>query len=160
MADFEGSDRDRQAQTDAWRAKGVESLLFRRKRGKDRFGLLNSTLVEWARQYIGGLGSRIDEALKLGAKPSVTVAATQETRNLAWALSKEDGSVARAFANAVSPPDISWLEPLTQIKVPVPAGGPEIGLFDGPSPSPKRASEPQSPPRHNRRAKPWQMAKQ
>ncbi|MCA1910221.1 MAG: hypothetical protein LDL39_17880, partial [Magnetospirillum sp.] len=92
---------------------------------------------EWARQYIGGLGSRIDEALKLGAKPSVTAAATQETRNLAWALSKEDGSVARAFANAVSPPDISWLEPLTQIKVPVPAGGPEIGLFDGPSPSPK-----------------------
>lgn len=134
LADFNGTKQDEKRQTDAWKAKGVEPILFQRKRGKNPFGLLDDTLREWARQYAGGLNSRIEEALKLGAKPSVTNAVTQETRNLAWALSKEDGSVARAFANAPEPPDISWLEPLSQVKLTAQSSGLEFGLFDGPSP--------------------------
>lgn len=93
--------------------------------------------MEWARHHASGLGSRIDEALTLGAKPSPTKSVTQEARNLAWALSKSDGSVAHAFANAKTAPHVSWLEPLSQVKLRHPASGLDFGLFDWPSPTDK-----------------------
>lgn len=135
LADFNGSEVDEKRQTDAWRGKHVEPILYRKLRGKTPYRLLNDSLLEWSRHHASGLGSRIDEALSLGAKPSPTKSVTQETRNLAWALSKGDGSVARAFANAAPAPHISWLEPLSQVKLRHPASGQDYGLFDWPSPT-------------------------
>jgi hypothetical protein len=137
LAEFNGSEMDEKRQTDAWQAKHVEPILFRKLRRKNPYRLLNGSLLEWARHHASGLGSRIDEALTLGAKPSPTKIVTQEARNLAWALSKSDGSVAHAFAKADPAPHISWLEPLSQVKVLHPASGRDFGLFDWPSPTDK-----------------------
>ena len=71
LADFNGREEDRRHQEASWRAKHVTPILFKRLRGKDPFRLLNDTLTTWAAQYIGGIGSRIDEALKLGRKPYI-----------------------------------------------------------------------------------------
>lgn len=137
LADFNGSEVDEKRQTDAWQAKHVEPILYRKLRGKSPYRLLNDSLLEWARHHASGLGSRIDEALTLGAKPSPTRSVTQEARNLAWALSKSDGSVAHHFAKADPAPHASWLEPLSQVKLRHPASGQDFGLFDWPSPTDK-----------------------
>lgn len=108
LSNYNGTDVDKEQKTKEWIAKGVTPILFRSKKGKDNFYFLNETLIRWGREYAGGVGSRIELALRIGATPYVPGA--DDADNLIWALSQKDGGVARAFANADDPiPHISWL---------------------------------------------------
>ena len=123
-----------------WRAKGVEPIPFiANKRWKDEFKLLNNTLIEWARLDGGGLGSRVASAIQVTSNPYVPGGLKEEIRNVAWALSKRDGSVAREFADFTPSPRIEWLTPLSEIELPSDELGTlPIQLFDLPSPRPRK----------------------
>lgn len=135
LAGHKTSTKDRERVEAEWRAKGVQPILFPAGRDGTKFHLHDRTLKEWARQHGGGLKSRINDAIKIGRQRYV-VGREEDAANLAWALSKRDGSVAKAFADAAPCPDISWLEPLSKVPLLWEPGRAPVRLFDLPSPSP------------------------
>jgi len=136
LAGHKSNAKDRQRIEAEWKAKGVQPILFPAGRDGKHFRLHDETLKEWARQHAGGLKSRINDAIETGLQPYV-VGREEEAANLAWALSKRDGSVAKAFADAEPSPDISWLEPLSKVKLFWEPGRAPVSLFDMPSPLPQ-----------------------
>lgn len=99
-----------------WRAKGVEPIPYLIRSGQSGqagpdHALLEDTLVEWATIHTAGLDGRISVALRIGDNPCQDPGGP-DVISLAWALSKPDGSVAKAFADADCVPDISWLTAL------------------------------------------------
>jgi len=107
LSEYNGTEHDRGQKAKEWDAKEVFPILFKLGRGASNYRLLYETLIRWGKEHAGGVGSRIDLALKYGATPYVS--GTKDADNLIWALSKSDGSIARAFAEADPVPDISWL---------------------------------------------------
>ena len=135
LAGHKSNTKDRERVEAEWRAKGVQPLLFPAGRDGINFRLHDQTLKEWARCYAGGLKSRINDAIKTGRQRYI-VGREEEAANLAWALSKRDGSVAKAFADANPQPDISWLAPLSKVSLLWEPGRAPVNLFDLPSPLP------------------------
>lgn len=117
-----------------WKMKGVEPLLFfTGPDGKD-FSRQEETLVRWALNHKGGLGSRVAVALDLTRRPYVKSPYDDETKNLIWALSRKDGAVARQFADATPSPHISWLEPLSASNHHIARDTAQASLLGMPSP--------------------------
>lgn len=108
---YNGTIEDKKRQEQRWQSKKIQLLPYEVKNSD--YSLLNNTLIEWARKKVGGLNSRISMAIETTQKP-YTEAAKGEVKNVVWALSKSDGTVAKAFAKADPSPHISWLQPLSE----------------------------------------------
>ncbi|WP_158699330.1 SIR2 family protein [Magnetospirillum gryphiswaldense] len=120
FADHDGSDLDQKRKQAVWESRGLKPLCFDRR---DNFQRLHETLQRWAESHAKGINGRIQFALDLGRQPcDATRHSEEDVRLLAWALSKPDGSVARAFAEADPPPHISWLAPLAKPQIPTAVG--------------------------------------
>lgn len=130
------NEHGRKAQEEGWKAKGVTPIGFSTGADGRDFSLQDGTLTRWAEQHREGMNSRIAVALGSTRTPYVRSPDDADLRNVAWALSKGDGSIAKAFADAVPPPDISWLEPLSSIEIPSAPKRANVKLFELPSPPP------------------------
>ena len=120
FADHDGSDLDQKRKHAVWESRGLKPLCFDRR---DNFKRLHESLQRWAETHAKGINGRIQFALDLGRQPcDATRHSEEDVRLLAWALSKPDGSVAHAFAEADPPPHISWLVPLAKNQVPTAVG--------------------------------------
>lgn len=136
LAGYKDGNEERDDET--WRAKGVTPILFSTGcDGKD-WTAQDVLLGAWADEYDQGLSSRIATARQPTRLPYTEAISESEVKNVAWALSKSDASVAKAFAEADPPPHPSWLRPLSTVTVPTTAGHEGAGLFDLPSPKPKK----------------------
>ncbi len=93
------SDGDQERQVETWRVKGVEPIPFPTGLNSNDYSLQEKSLILWAEHSRGGLDSRIATAVVQAQKPYIKTPNDDEVRNVAWALSKKDGSIARAFAD-------------------------------------------------------------
>lgn len=134
-------DGDRNEQIESWQSRGVEPIPFSSGPDGNNFSRQDESLILWAEHHKGGLDSRIATAIGGTRYPYVKTLNDYELWNAAWALSKEDGSVARAFADADPEPDISWLEPLSALRLAVQPGKGDVNLFQLPSPPPRSGDE-------------------
>ncbi len=106
---------DRDARVREWQAKSIEPIPFP-KAGPHDYGAMNAALVAWAEDHRLGLQSRINTALR--ATNQAYLQRDKEAEQVVWALSRHDGSVAKAFAIAEPPADPSWLRAFEEIEVP------------------------------------------
>jgi hypothetical protein len=106
---------DRDARVRDWRAKSIEPITFP-KAGPDDYSAMSEALVAWAEDRRLGLESRINAALR--ATTQAYLQRDKEAEQVVWALSRHDGSVAKAFATAEPPADPSWLRAFEEIEVP------------------------------------------
>lgn len=119
---------------DEWKSKGVCPIPFSTgPDGKD-YSLQNETLLRWAENYKGGLGSRIAVVRDLTGSDYVKTPDDLELKNVVWALSKSDSSVARAFADMEPAPKISWLAPISEHLIPSGVSSADVSLAALPSP--------------------------
>jgi hypothetical protein len=95
---------DRQAIETAWRAKGVEPILYH---DRDDHLLLRQTLEEWARLHAGGLTSR-GYLVKRYASEEVLNPGDEVAARVVWAISEPSGCAARQFASMDPTPPFSW----------------------------------------------------
>lgn len=129
FADHDGTEPDQKRKQAVWESRGLKPLCFDRK---DDFKSLHDTLRLWAASHAQGIEGRIQFACDLGQETYDPTRHDEDTVSLlAWALSKADGSVARAFAEADPPPDISWLEPLSKTQIPTPQGMADLFAMPG-----------------------------
>lgn len=124
---------------EGWTAKGVTPILFPTGQKGDDYSLQDKTIIRWAAHHAGGLDTRISVARETANSPYVKTPDDDELKNLAWALSKKDGSVARAFAESNPSPHISWLEPLSNHEIPTSRRKSDVTLLRLPSPPPVEA---------------------
>lgn len=134
LAPFKENEREKQE--DGWKAKGVTPIGFATGACGNDYSLQDNTLIEWAEQHRVGINSRIAVALSATRTPYFQTPDDAELRNVAWALSKADGSIAKAFAEAKHPPDVSWLVPLSSIEIPKDRHRANVKLLEMPSPPP------------------------
>ena len=106
---------DRDIRVRDWRAKSIEPITFPMA-GPDDYSAMNEALVAWAEDHRLGLQSRINTALR--ASNQAYVQRDKEAEQVVWALSKQDGSVARAFATVEPAADPSWLQAFEEIETP------------------------------------------
>ena len=106
---------DLDKQVRAWRAKNIEPIPFP-KAGRDDYSAMNAALIAWAEDCRLGLQSRINTALR--ATTQAYLQRDREAEQVVWALSRHDGSVAKAFASAEQPADPSWLKAFDEIEIP------------------------------------------
>jgi hypothetical protein len=106
---------DRDVQVRDWRAKSIEPITFPKIGPKD-YSAQETALVAWAEDHRLGLQSRISMALR--ATSQAYLQRDKEAEQVVWALSKHDGSIAKAFAGAEPPADPSWLRAFEEIEVP------------------------------------------
>jgi hypothetical protein len=118
-----------------WSQKGVTPLLFSTGPSGHDYSPQEETLVRWAENYQGGLGSRISGVLEATRRPYIKSPDDDELKNVVWALSKKDGAVAHAFADADPQPHISWLEPLSIANHHIAHNAEEASLIALPSPT-------------------------
>lgn len=138
LADDNGSPEDRKRNEAIWEARGLRPVCFCRS---ENFSALHRTLQAWAAYHTKGIQGRIDHALSMGCVAyDPELHSNADVDFLAWALSKADGSVARAFAEADPLPDISWLAPLSTSNIPAPDGNGTVNLFAMPAPPPHGAN--------------------
>lgn len=95
---------DRQAIETAWRAKGVEPVLYH---DRDYHFLLRQTLEEWARLHAGGLTSR-GYLIKRYASEEVLSPDDEVATRVVWAISEPSGWAAGHFAELDPAPPFSW----------------------------------------------------
>ena len=129
-------EHERKEQEEGWKAKGVTPIGFSTGEHGQNYSLQDTTLTRWAAQHREGINSRIAVALASTRTPYARSSDDADLRNVAWALSKEDGSIAKAFAEADPAPDVSWLEPLSSIEIPSTPHRSSVKLFELPSPPP------------------------
>jgi hypothetical protein len=120
----------------SWEAKGIVPLPFNRGQ---KYARQTRVLTAWATEYGQGLNSRISVALEPTRRHFPPSFPDQEKKsilnNIAWALSKPDGSVAKHFADGNPSPDPTWLAPLSEVEIPLREGQAPARLFDWPSPT-------------------------
>ena len=104
----------------AWRAKGVEPLTYHLQPGDiGRHGKLSDTLAAWAKHSRTGQMSRAQMALTPMQKTYSPSILNDELKNIVWALSESDGTIARALAEARPVPDVGWLDPILNQALPL-----------------------------------------
>ena len=122
LANHSSGPRQRQRKIEEWQAKGIEPIPFSTGASTKpaNFKPLYDTIRAWRAYHTEGLGSRVSLCQTIGRKKYLPgPSGDQEAKELAWALSKPDGSVAKAVADQASTAlDISWLAPLSQHKLP------------------------------------------
>jgi hypothetical protein len=113
-----------------WREKGIEPIIYRLySRSINPHRILDETLKKWAVYYASGLGSRISAALEKMRSPYRDDLPVDDVRMAISALSKEDGSVAKALANEEPSPSVSWLQAILETPVTSTAGEEEYYLL-------------------------------
>jgi hypothetical protein len=120
---------DRDVKVRDWQAKSIEPITFP-KAGAEDFSAMDNALVAWAADHRLGLQSRISMALR--ATSQAYLQRDKEAEQVVWALSKHDGSIAKAFASAEPPADPSWLRAFEEIEV-VPVDSRRFRLTSFPS---------------------------
>jgi len=117
LADW-GERADKATVEAQWRAKNVEPILYP---STDQHRVLHEAIEEWAALHRGGFETRVERASQImdtpyGPHPDQT----GDIDTLVWALSKPDGSAARAVAERAAntehgkTPHISWLRALLE----------------------------------------------
>jgi hypothetical protein len=149
LAPYYGTQDSREEQIESWQARNVELIPFDvGTAAVGNYEPLYATLTKWAEHHTGGLETRVSETIRTASVPFVE-GEEAIARNVAWALSQEDGSVARGFADANPPPDISWLKPLSLEVVPSHSDGAlKITVLRCPTPPPQKGSNDTTPGYH------------
>ncbi|SDE73609.1 SIR2-like domain-containing protein [Rhodospira trueperi] len=136
LAPYGNAAGEREKVVKSWDAKGIVPLPFNRGQ---KYGRQTRVLTAWAKEYRQGLNSRISVALEPTRRPFPPPLPDVEVKsilnNIAWALSKPDGSVAKHFADGNPSPDPTWLAPLSEVEIPLREGQAPARLFDWPSPT-------------------------
>ncbi len=128
------ADQGKEDVIDGWKAKGVTAIPFPTGPDGSDYSLQFETLTRWAENHRGGLDSRIAVARDATSSQYIKTPDDQALKNVVWALSKSDASVAKAFAEVDPPPDVSWLAPISDHLIPSEPGTTDVSLLAYPSP--------------------------
>lgn len=124
LAGYNSTNSSLKHESEEWEAKGIQLIPFDKGKSGRNYKPLYDTLESWSRLSMDPFLARLQEILGTTSKPYGGALPFHELRHLAWCLI--DPKVAKAFADAAiadskelgsNDPRLSWLEPLSEVKV-------------------------------------------